>query len=105
MQSALGCLFILFFGIFLFFIGIIRFIAKILFGGSHARRPNPWNTKNTQNDYNRSTNTQTKDSSQSKQTRTEYTTGNAHHESGNNGRNNSKIFQKNEGEYVDFEEV
>lgn len=105
MQSALGCLFILIFGIFLFIIGIFRFIAQVLFGGGSARRPNPWNTRNTQTNYNRSTNTETNNSSQSQQTHTEYTAGNAHHEFGNNGRNNGKIFQKNEGEYVDFEEV
>ena len=103
MHAFLGCLFILIFGAFLFIIGIFRFLAHWLFGGS--THSNPWNQQRTSPHNN--THTQGNNSNNgTSHTHTDYTAGNAHHESAQNHSNkNGKIFDKNEGEYVDFEEV
>ena len=104
MHAFLGCLFILIFGVFLFIIGIFRLLSNWIFGGS--MRSNPWNQARRQN-TNRQTYSNTYTESHQSQTHTDYTAGNAHHENRGNSRRsqNGKIFDKNEGEYVDFEEV
>lgn len=95
----LGCLFIFIFG-FIFillsfafsFIRAGRDYLKTLFGGA-ARRPN---ASQRQNSY-----------GSSGSTYSHTTSGNAHHEGNPNSRQkrSNKIFDKNEGEYVDFEDV
>ena len=88
MNGLIGCLFILIFGGILAIMGFASMIFQLLFG---QRRP-PRNTSHAD------PHTQ----------RPHTSTGNAHHE---NSRGNSrqrrsgKIFEKNEGKYVDFEEV
>ena len=96
MNGLLGCLFILIFGGIFIFIGLARIIFRLLFGGSrvmhHANR-------NTQETYRNQTRHHARDTT---------TSGNAHHERGranSRWRRSGKIFDKNEGQYVDFEEL
>ncbi len=96
----LGCLFIFIFG-FIFillsfafsFIRAGRNFLSTLFGGSTAHRPN---ASQRQNPY-----------SAGETSYNHTTSGNAHHEGNPNSRQkrSNKIFDKNEGEYVDFEDV
>ena len=102
MHAFLGCLFILIFGVFLFIIGIFRFLSSWIFGGS--TRNNMWNQGKPKNNSNTNQNTYSRNNQS--QTHTDYTAGNAHHEQrSNRNSQNGKIFDKSEGEYVDFEEV
>lgn len=118
-MKFLGCLFVIVFGAILFAVGMLRSLFFMLFG----KRPgNSWTTfgntmrGGTGNPF--GANGRQQDSYNSNQTNTEqqangaqYTSGNAHHEAnGANGANgqprrNGKIFEKNEGKYIDFEEV
>ena len=105
MHALLGCLFILIFGVFLFVIGIFKLLMNWIFGGTS--RPNPWNRTNGPQ-YNHTNNRNTSSSQRNSQSEnhSDYKSGNAHHENSGGSRNsNGKIFEKNEGEYVDFEEV
>ena len=104
MHAFLGCLFILIFGAFFFIIGIIRLFYHSIFGG--AKRTNPWGQRTSGTTYNQ--NSSTGQNKSQSQTHTDYTAGNAHHEFGNESASpgrTGKIFNKNEGEYVDFEEI
>ena len=96
MNGLLGCFFILIFGVIFIFIGLGRMFFQLLFGGglnrthSSGTGSDPYGNRTAQN---------------SRQT---YTSGNAHHErnrANSRQRRSGKIFEKNEGEYVDFEEV
>lgn len=115
-MKFLGCFFVIIFGALLVFVGILRSIYFMLFG----KRPgNPWttfgNTMRGRGDNPFGANGRQQNSYNSNQTNNgqqangaEYTAGNAHHETnGANGqtRRNGKIFEKNEGKYIDFEEV
>lgn len=97
-KGMLGCLFILIFGGIFFIFGIFMFIYKTLFG---KRKPQqgPWGAN-----FGGTGGTQQQSY---QQTHTESTAGDAHHEANRNSRQKrkEKIFEKNEGEYVDFEEV
>lgn len=87
MGNFLGCLFILFFGIIFIIIAFVRMIKQLLFGTG------PLYKKNIHQ------NTHTTHSS---------TSGNAHHERNHTNsrkRRSQKIFEKNEGEYIDFEDI
>lgn len=93
MKGLLGCLFILLLGIFI----ILFKSAQILLNFFLGTPQHPRNTHRTNAHSNRTS-------------RSQYTnTSNAHHESSGKGtaskRRNKKIFEKNEGKYVDFEEV
>lgn len=93
MSSFLGCLFIFIFGIFLIGYGVVRSFFNFLFGGgSKGGRRGPQGGSPF---------------GQSPRSHTS-TSGNAHKESSHPNsrqRRSQKIFEKNEGEYVDFEEV
>lgn len=92
----LGWLFILIFGIFFFALGVLRMFYQLFFGSS-----------------NRSSRTQRPSYGGPRQGGTTYghtntSAGNAHHEgarANSRQRRSGKIFEKNEGQYVDFEEV
>lgn len=88
MNGLIGCLFILIFGGILAIMGFASMIIQLLFGPRRTHRNAPHTEPHAQHSHT--------------------STGNAHHE---NSRGNSrqrrsgKIFEKNEGEYVEFEEV
>ena len=97
-MNFLGCLFIFLFGIIFMVIGFARMFWNLLFGkglgatGSAQRQStNPFNRTSAE-----------------QQTASRAHAGNAHHEgarANSRQRRSGKIFEKNEGEYVDFEEV
>lgn len=110
MKSMIGCLFILIFGFLLIAIGILRMFYQLLtggnkrsagYGGTHTQWSGGFNNnRQTENTASEGTTAHTNDGS--------YSAGNAHHESANGNsrqRRSEKIFEKNEGEYIDFEEV
>lgn len=93
MANMLGCLFILLFGFILFALGFIKMIVQLLFGSSATKaKPRATSTTGTGRTHSASG----------------YAAGNAHHETsrGNSRqRRSGKIFRRDEGEYVDFEEI
>lgn len=103
MQALLGCLFILVFGVFLFIIGIFRLVSQWIFGGSS--RPNAWSSQSASSTSKSGPYQYTQNQSQQTETQSQYSAGNAHHETRQQNAGNGKIFDKNEGEYIDFEEV
>ena len=94
MNGLIGCLFIIIFGGIFLVIGFANMLFHALFGRNiftgrtfTRRRPDPQG---------------------SAQAGSTASAGNAHHETGKGNsrqRRNNKIFEKNEGQYVDFEEV
>lgn len=96
MSSFLGCLFIFIFGIFLLGYGLLRSFFNILFGG--VPKNNGWGQRARNGSP----------FGESSRSQSSSTSGNAHHEgthANSRQRRSQKIFEKNEGEYVDFEEV
>lgn len=92
----LGCLFILIFGIFFFAFGVLRMLYQLFFGSSPRAGQQQWTRPNRSQQ------------SGSARSHTGYTAGDAHHEGSrpnSRKRRSGKIFEKNEGQYVDFEEV
>lgn len=92
----LGCLFILIFGVLFFAVGVLRMFYQMFFGHS---------PRTSQQQWTRGSQTRQDGSARS---RTNYTAGDAHHEGSrpnSRQRRSGKIFEKNEGQYVDFEEV
>lgn len=99
MTNFLGCLFILIFGAVLFFAGIARMVWQMLFGGGFSR---PAASARTQG---RNPHRPSPDASGN---RAEASPGDARHERrhGNSRqRRSGKIFERDEGQYIDFEEV
>ena len=98
MSSFFGCLFMLIFGVVFFIIGVGMKIANALFG-----TPNRTAWGNADERQTRTSSSYGERSSSSYNT----SSGNAHHESRPNSRQrrSNKIFERNEGEYVDFEDV
>lgn len=102
MSYFLGCLFTLLFSVILIIFGFVNYILRLfnidissLFKGYQKKA-----TRQSQGRYNQTYEQNTSN--------TETRAGNAHHEEGYRNtqqRQNNKIFEKNEGEYVDFEEV
>lgn len=91
MQSLLGCLFILIFGFLFFLFAVFRSTISLLFGARQAARG-----------------FQSQSSARADEQRAQTVSGNAHHEHARQNsrqRRSGKIFEQNEGEYVDFEEV
>ncbi len=89
-MKFLGCLFVLIFGVVFVAFAFLQQLYHTFFG------PTPSSRRSTSSSS----------SSQSYQRNT--SSGNAHHETGRQNsrqRRSGKIFAKNEGEYVDFEEV
>lgn len=95
MHVFLGCLFAFVFGCFLFVVGITRLTMRTLFGWL-------WPNQNPQRPA--SSNQRTQQTAHPGGART--TSGNAHREGNRYGAQpEGKIFGKDEGQYVDFEEV
>lgn len=113
-MHVLGCLFVFIFGFILLLFSVFRLFMQSIFGkffgrtakrgpfggqqGSYGNPQKPFGTSNKQQS------TYTEHSN----TYSHTTAGNARHEGGTaqSGQQRSgKIFQKDEGEYVDFEEV
>ncbi len=89
-MKFLGCLFILLFGVVFVALAFLQQLFRAFFGQSPSSR--------------RSTNS----TNSSSHTQSTSTSGNARHEAGRKNsrqRRSGKIFEKNEGQYVDFEEV
>ena len=88
MQTGLGCLFALIFGFFIFLFSIAHTLVRTIYSflgitprgesGSNSRRPG-----NAQGQG----------------------TGTAHSKGNSRQRRSGKIFRKDEGEYIDFEEI
>lgn len=94
MVNFLGCLFILIFGAIIFIFALGRMFWQLLFGGGMSQH-------STSRTYDGA-------SQQRKSTYGSSSSGNAHHESSrpnSRQRRSGKIFEKNEGVYVDFEEI
>lgn len=94
MVHFLGCLFILIFGGIIFIFALGRMFWQLLFGGGTSQH-------STSRAYGGT-------SQQQQSTYSSTSTGNAHHESSrpnSRQRRSGKIFEKNEGKYVDFEEI
>ncbi|MGM9694478.1 MAG: DUF4834 family protein [Alloprevotella sp.] len=109
MNGFFGCLFILIFAAFFFVLGVVRMFYSLLFGGK-SNPFNPFNQRRSRrttfggSPFGAGGTEQTFGDAPFGQSRT----GNAHHEaSSSQGRNrrSEKIFEKDEGTYVDFEEV
>ncbi len=86
----LGCLFVLLFGVVFVAFAFLQQFFRVLFGQTPRSGRS---TNSTSNQQHSSAHT---------------SSGNAHRESGRKNsrqRRSGKIFEKNEGEYVDFEEV
>lgn len=101
MLKFLGCLFILFFGAIFLLVGLTRHFMQALFGRTQTKSgPQQGRSGGA---YGPRPNRQTGAS------RREAQAGNAHHEGTHNAnsrqRRSGKIFEKNEGQYVDFEEI
>lgn len=95
MEAMLGCLFILIFGFIFFIIGIVSAVLRLFFGsGVRLRRQQSYGRQGSSSAYSES--------------RTETQSGDAHHAGNRKNsrqRRSGKIFARDEGEYVDFEEV
>jgi len=91
MSNFFGCLFVLIFGFLFLLIAFAGMFVDMLRGG-HGRSRTIFDNDAT---------------NRSRSARNSAGTGDAHHESRKNSRQrrSGKIFSKEEGEYVDFEEV
>mgnify|MGYP002522192043 CR=1 FL=1 len=102
MSQFLGCLFILIFGLFFVVWGILRMGFQMLFG---SKGKSAWNMGSQSWQQ---PNQHPNNSGNTERPHTSYSSGNAHHEgsrANSRQRRSGKIFDKSEGEYVDFEEV
>ena len=108
MNGFLGCLFILIFAAFFFVLGIVRMLHSLLTGGK-SNTFNPFYTNRSRRQTfggtpfgQNGTNETFRDADFEQDE-----TSNTHHDSysQNRKRRGEKIFEKNEGTYVDFEEV
>lgn len=100
----LGCLFVFILGGIFFVIAVISWVFRTLFG-VNIFAPFFVGSRRKASAFNSA---ERNDNTTSEQQRTtHYNTGNAHHEGGQECRasDKGKIFDKSEGEYVDFEEV
>ena len=88
MQTGLGCLFALIFGFFIFLFSIAHTLVRTInsFLGITPRRDNGRSNRQTGNAQNQGAST-------------------AHSKGNSRQRRSGKIFKKDEGEYIDFEEI
>ncbi len=98
-KGMFGCLFILIFGFIFLLLGVFRMLYRMLF--NHPQHP--YGRKRPETQANQGPHAGSKQSAY-----TNSRPGDAHHEKArpnSRQRRSGKIFEKSEGEYVDFEEV
>lgn len=108
MKSMLGCLFIFIFGGILLFIGLIRIVTQMLFGkGTSSTAKGAFGPFGSFGGFGNTNQSSHQQQAESTHQHTDTRAGNAHHEGNPNSRQkrSGKIFEKNEGKYVDFEEI
>lgn len=88
MQTGLGCLFALIFGFFIFLFSIAHTLVRAIYSflGITPRRESGRSNHQSGNAQNQGTST-------------------AHSKGNSRQRRSGKIFRKDEGEYIDFEEI